>query len=139
VSAYRFMSWVDGDDPDALEVEYQFFLRGKVDLSDDEEELDEFSSQACDITSTYHFKFAPLPIYGHATDCKYAVPEYSHRYQSARLNDINVNASLHDAQEELMHNIKYTTILLVFLMMFKNGPKYVLAWATSLSLINPKQ
>jgi hypothetical protein len=106
VPAYRFMPWIDGDDPDALAMEDRFFLRGEVDLSNDEEEVDELSSQSCGSNPADNFKFVSLPISGHATDCQYIVPEYIHQYQSAKLKDIKVDASLHDAQEELMHHIK---------------------------------
>jgi hypothetical protein len=106
VPAYRFMSWLDGDDPDALSMEDRFFLRQKVDLSYDEEEVDEFSSQSYESNPADHFKFAPLSISGHATDGQDSVPEYIHHYQSAKFKDIEVDASLHDAQEELMHHIK---------------------------------
>jgi hypothetical protein len=108
VPAYRFMSWLNDSDPDALAMEDLFFLRVEVDLSYDKEEVDNFSSQSCDSNPTYHFKFAPLPISGHATDCQYTVPEYIHHYQTEKFKDINVDASLHDAQEELMHHIKNT-------------------------------
>jgi hypothetical protein len=70
VPVYRFISWLDGDDPATLAMEDRFFLRGKVDLSDDEEEVDEFSSQSCDSNPGYHLKVIPLPISGHATDCQ---------------------------------------------------------------------
>jgi hypothetical protein len=106
VPAYRFMSWLDGDDPDALAMEDRCFLRRKVDLSDNEEEVDEFSSQSCDSNPSDHFKFITLPISGHATDCQYSVPEYIHHYQSTKFKDIKVDASLHDAHEQLMHHIK---------------------------------
>jgi hypothetical protein len=42
VPAYRFMPWLYADDPDAFAMEDLFFLRGEVDLSNDEEEVDEF-------------------------------------------------------------------------------------------------
>jgi hypothetical protein len=71
VPEYRFMSWLDDNDHDALTMEDRFFLRGQVDLSDDEGEVDEFSSQSGDSNPADHFKFAPLPISGHATDCQY--------------------------------------------------------------------
>jgi hypothetical protein len=138
VTAYRFRLWLDGDDPDALAMEDRFFLRKKVDLSNDEEEVDDFSSQSRDSNPADHFKFVPLPISRHATDCQYSVPEYIHHYQSAKFKDIKVDASLHDAQEELMHHIKNTAILLVFSMMFTNGPHNGLTWATSLNLLKPK-
>jgi hypothetical protein len=54
------MSWIDGDDPGALAIEELFFLRVKVDLSDDKEEVDEFSSQSCDSNPGDHFKFPPF-------------------------------------------------------------------------------
>jgi hypothetical protein len=74
VPAYRFLSWLDCDDPDALAMEDRFFLRVEVDLSDNEEEVDEFSSHSCDSNPAYPFKFVPLPISGHATDCQGTVP-----------------------------------------------------------------
>jgi hypothetical protein len=74
VPAYLFMPRIDGDDPGALEMEDLFFLRGKVDLSDDEEEVDEFSSQSCYSNPANNFKFVPLPISRHATDCQDSVP-----------------------------------------------------------------
>jgi hypothetical protein len=105
VPAYHFMSWLDGDDPDALAMEDRFFLRGEVARSNDEEEVDEFSSQSGDSNPAEHFKFTPLPIYGPATDCQYAVPEYIYHYQSAKFKEIKVDASLHDAQEELIRAV----------------------------------
>jgi hypothetical protein len=117
------VSWLDGDDPDALAMEDRFVLRGKVDLSDDKEEFDEFSSQSCDSSPADHFKFFLLPIYGHATDFQDSVPEYIHHYRSAKFKDMKLDASLHDAHEEIMHHIKNTAILLLCWMMFTNGPK----------------
>jgi hypothetical protein len=67
VPAYNFLSWLDGDDPDALAMEDHFFLLGEVDLSDDEEEVDEFSSQSCDsnppiISSSPRFLFLYMKL-----------------------------------------------------------------------------
>jgi hypothetical protein len=84
VPAYRFLSWINRDDPDALAIEDLVFLRVEVDLSDDEEEVDAFSSQSCDSYPADHFKFAPLPISGHATDCQYKLPEYIHHHEAAK-------------------------------------------------------
>jgi hypothetical protein len=106
VPAYRLMSWLDGDYPDALAMEDRFFLREKVDLSDNEEGVDEISSQSCDSNPADHFKSTPLPISGHTTDCQDSVPEYIHHYKAVKFKDIKVDASLHDTQEELMHHIK---------------------------------
>jgi hypothetical protein len=85
--------------------------------------VDDFSSQSGDSNPAEHFKFAPLPISGNSTDSQDAVPEYIHHYQESKFKDINVDYSLHDAQEELMHHIKNTAILQGCLMMFTNGKK----------------
>jgi hypothetical protein len=75
VPAYSFMLWIDGYGPHALATGDRFFLRGKVDLSDEEEEVGNFLSQSCDSNPADHFKFVPLPLSGHATDCQDSVPE----------------------------------------------------------------
>jgi hypothetical protein len=74
VHAYCFMSWLNGDDPGAPAMEDRCFLQGKVDISDNEEEVDNFSTQSCDSNPADHFKFAPPPFSGHATDFQASVP-----------------------------------------------------------------
>jgi hypothetical protein len=64
VPAYCFMSWIECDEPDALAMEDLFLFLGEVDLSNDEEEVDYFSSHSGDSNPAEHFKLAPLPISG---------------------------------------------------------------------------
>jgi hypothetical protein len=120
VPVYCFMSRLDGNEPDAPAMEDRFFLQGDVNISDDEEEVDGFSSQSGDSNPAEYFNIASPPISGHSTDGQDTVPEYIHHYQLAKFKDINVDTSLH---EDLMHHIKNTAVLQGCLMMFKNGPK----------------
>jgi hypothetical protein len=130
VPVYCFMSLLDGDEHDAPAMEDRFFLQEDVNLSDDEEEVDDFLSQSGDSNPAEYFNLAPLPISGHSTDGQDTIPEYIHHYQVVKFKDINVDTYLH---EELMHHIKNTAFLQGCLMIFKNGPKNGLDWATSLN------
>jgi hypothetical protein len=107
VPAYRFMAWLDGE-PDLLGMEDRFFLRGDVDdlVDHEDDEDDNLSFLSGESNSTEQLNFAPLPTSGHPIDVQDTAPEYIHRYQAAKFKDIKVDATLHDAQEELMHHIK---------------------------------
>jgi hypothetical protein len=59
-------------------MKYRCLFQGEVKLSDDGEEVDDFSSQSGDSNPAEHFNFAPLPISGHATDGQDAIPKYIH-------------------------------------------------------------
>jgi hypothetical protein len=86
----------------------RFFLRGDVedveDVSDHDE--DNVSFQSGESNSPEHFNFLPLPTSGHPIEVQDTAPEYIHHYQAAKFKDIKVDATLQDAQEELMHYIK---------------------------------
>jgi hypothetical protein len=107
VHAYRFMAWLDGE-PDLLAMEDRFFLRGDVADVEDvvDHEDDNLSFQSGESNSTEHFNLVSLPTSGHPLDVQDTDPEYIHHYQSAKLKDIKVDATLHDTQEELMHHLK---------------------------------
>jgi hypothetical protein len=51
-----------------------YIFRGEVNLSYDEEEMDDFLSQSGDSNPADHLNFTPLHIYGHSTNDQYAVP-----------------------------------------------------------------
>jgi hypothetical protein len=141
VPVYRFMAWLDGE-PELLAMEDRFFLRG--DLADVEDvvhhEDDNLSFQSGKSNSTEHFNVAPLSTSGHPIDVQDIAPEYIHHYQAEKFKDIKVDATLHDAQEELMHHIlKNTVFLLGCLMMFTNGRRNGSNWVTSSSRQSQKQ
>jgi hypothetical protein len=69
-------------------------------------EDDNLSFQSGESNSTEHFNFVPLPTSGYPIDVQDTAPEYIHHYQAAKFKDIKVNATLHDAQEALIHHIK---------------------------------
>jgi hypothetical protein len=140
VPAYRFMAWLDGE-PGLLAKEDRFFLRGDVEDVEDvvEHDEDNMSFQSGGSNSREHFNFVPLPTSGLPVEVQDIAPEYIHHYQAAKFKDIKVDATLHDAQKELMHYIKNTVFLQVYLMMFTNGRRSGSNWATSSSRQSQKQ
>jgi hypothetical protein len=89
-------------------MEYRLLLRGDVEDVEDvvEHDEDNMSFQSGEIISREHFNFVPLPTYGLPIEVQDIAPEYINHYQAAKVKDIMVDATLQDAQEELMHYIK---------------------------------
>jgi hypothetical protein len=70
-----------------------------------EHDEDNMSFQSGESHSREQFNFVPLPTSGHPIEVQDIAPEYIHHYQEAKFKDIKVDATMHDAQEELMHYI----------------------------------
>jgi hypothetical protein len=139
VPAYRFMAWIDGE-PDLLAMEDRFFLRGDVEDVEDvvEHDEDNMSSQCGESSSREHFNFVPLPTSGLPIEVQDIAPEYINHYQEEKFKDIKVDTTLYNAQEELIHYIKNTVFLQVYLM-FTTGRRSGSNWATSSSRKSKKQ
>jgi hypothetical protein len=134
------MAWLDGE-PDLLAMEDRFFLRGDVEDAEDvvDHDEDNVSFKSGESSSPEHFNFVPLPTSGHPIEVQDTAPEYIHHYQAAKFKDTKVDATLHDAQEELMHYIKKTVFLRVCSMMFADGRRSGSNWVTSSSQQSQKQ